>query len=136
MSPPGPDQTANADATTPQAIPGLLRAHAAGLLTEVAAIDLLTTHRYWLTRSAFTARFIRPVTADDGQHIGARLDWHQAAASLHDGELPCSRSEADMLRIAASLGAGLPVVLRDVLGGLDRTNIAAVKAAITTANGT
>ena len=41
-----------------------------------------------------------------------------------------------MLRIAASLAADLPLSLREVLGGLDATNIAAVTTAITAANGT
>ena len=41
-----------------------------------------------------------------------------------------------MLRIAASLAAGTPINLRQVLGGLDRATITAVTTAITTANGT
>jgi hypothetical protein len=41
-----------------------------------------------------------------------------------------------MLRIAASLATGTPVILREVLGGLDHANIAAVTSAITAANGT
>jgi len=127
------DEAAGADPVTPAR---LLRAHAAGLLADLAAVDLLTTHRYWLARSAFTTRFVRPVTTDDGQHIGAWIHWPAAIAALERGELPCSSSQAAVLRIAASLGAGLPVVLRDVLGGLDSINIAAVRAAITAANGT
>ena len=41
-----------------------------------------------------------------------------------------------MLTIAASLATGTPVILREVLGGLDSANIAAVTTAITAANGT
>jgi hypothetical protein len=52
---------------------------------------------------------------------------------LQRGELPCSASEASMLRIAAALGADLPLSLRAVLDGLDATNITAVTTAITTA---
>jgi hypothetical protein len=136
MSPRGLDQTADAETTTPQALPGLLRAHAAGLLADTAAVDLLVTHRYWLHRPAFTARFVHPITASDGRCTGAWIDWPAAITALQRGELPCSSSQADMLRIAASLGAALPVILRDVLGGLDRANIAAVRAAITAANRT
>ena len=51
----------------------LLRTHAAGLLAQTAAVDLLIAHRYWLTRAGFTARFVHPVTTDDGRHI-RRLD--------------------------------------------------------------
>lgn len=114
----------------------LLRAQATGLLAGLAAVDLLITHRYWLTRPVFTARFVHPVTAGDGARIGAWIDWPAAITALQRGDLPCSASQAAMLRIAASLGADLPVALRDVLGGLDATNIAAVTAAITAANGT
>lgn len=131
-----PDETAGTEAGTPPGLPGLLRAHAAGLLSDIAAVGLLIAHRYWLARPAFTARFVHPVTGGDGHLIGAWIDWSAAITALQRGELPSSRSEADMLRIAASLAADLPVILRDVLGGLDRANIAAVTTAITAANGT
>lgn len=114
----------------------LLRTHAAGLLAETAAVDLLITHRYWLTRAAFTDRFVHPVTTGDGRRVGAWIDWAAAITALQRGELPCSASEATMLRIAASLATDLPITLGEILGGLDRTNIAAVTTAITAANGT
>lgn len=140
MSPPDLDQTADADQSTPQAItqalPELLRAHAAGMTAQVAAVDLLITHRYWLTRPDFTARFVHPVTASDGRRTGAWIDWPAAVTALQDGKLPCSSSQADLLRIAASLGAALPVILHDVLGRLDAANITAVTTALTAANGT
>jgi hypothetical protein len=123
--------------TPPQALAGLLRSHAAGLLADTAAVDLLIGHRYWLARPAFTARFVHPVSAAAGaQPTGAYIDWWDAITALGRGELPCSGSEADMLRIAASLGAELPITLRQVLGCLDHTNITAVTTAITAANGT
>lgn len=126
-------------ATTPQTparVAYLLRTHAAGLLPETAAVDLLITHRYWLTHPAFTARFVHPVTTDAGCPIGAWIDWHAAITALRRGDLPCSASQATMLRIAASLAADLPLSLREVLGALDATNLTAVTTAITTANGT
>jgi hypothetical protein len=106
-----------------------LRAHTVGLLADTAAVDLLASHHTWLARPDFTTRFVH--------HTGgvAWVDWHAAATALHAGELPCSGSEADVLAIAASLGADVPVVLRDVLGRLDTTNITAVVAAVTAANG-
>ena len=110
--------------------------HATLSEADVAAIDLLITHRYWLARPTFIARFVHPVTAADGHPIGSWIDWQAAITALQRGELPCSGSEADMLRIAASLATDLPVILRDVLGCLDDTNIAAVTTAITAANGT
>ena len=126
------------DTVAPGDLAGLLRAHAAGRLADTAAVDLLITHRHWLTRPAFTGRFVHAVTATDGHPVGAFIDWHAAVTAVtavDRGELPCSGSEADVLRIAASLGAGTQISLRDVLGGLDRTNITAVTAAITAANG-
>ena len=83
-------------------------------------------HRYWLTRPAFTGRFVHPVTAADGHLVRAWIDWPAAITALDHGELPSSGSEAHLLRIAASLGTGTPIVLREVLGGLDPTNITAV----------
>jgi len=128
---------ATADAAAaPGELAGLLRAHAAGRLADTAAVNLLITHRYWLTQPAFTDRFARPVTAADGHRVRARINWAAAVTALDRGQLPSSGSEADVLRIAASLGAGTPISLRQVLGGLDRANITAVTAAITAANGT
>ena len=137
---PDGDHAAAARSATPAqalALAGLLRRHAAGLLADTAAVDLLIGHRYWLARPVFTTRFIHPISAaPHGAPTGAYIDWADALTALGRGELPCSGSEADMLRIAASLGAELPITLRQVLGGLDTTNIAAVTTAITAANGT
>jgi hypothetical protein len=48
-----------AEATGPGELPGLLRAHAVGgRLAGIAAVNLLITHRYWLTHPAFTGRFV------------------------------------------------------------------------------
>jgi hydrogenase/urease accessory protein HupE len=69
--------TATPKAVTPKTVTEvahLLRTHAAGLLAQTAAVDLLIAHRYWLTRAGFTARFVHPVTTDDGRHIGAWID--------------------------------------------------------------
>jgi hypothetical protein len=115
----------------PAHLAALLRAHAAGGLADTAAVELLVAHRTWLARPDFTGPFTHPAG-----HTGARVDWPAAAAALRAGQLPCSGSEADVLAIAASLGAGVPVALRDVLGRLDPVNINAVAAAVTAANGT
>jgi hypothetical protein len=74
------DETADAQAGTP---PRLLRAHPAGPLAGLAAVDLLITHRHWLTRPAFTARFVHPVTAGDGARIGAWIDWPAAITTAN-----------------------------------------------------
>jgi hypothetical protein len=115
----------------PPHLAALLRAHATGALADLAAVDLLIAHRTWLARPDFTTRFTHRAG-----HTGAWVDWPAAAAALRAGQLPCSGSEADVLAIAASLGAEVPLVLRAVLGRLDPTNITAVAAAVTAANGT
>ena len=66
----------------------------------------------------------------------ALIRWRAAITALNQGRLPRSSSEADILRIAASLGAGTPIRLRDVLGCLDHRNIALVTKAIALANDT
>jgi hypothetical protein len=107
--------------------------NAVGVNAEYAAVGLIANHRVWLLRRAF-APFIRR-----GRHHGeptASIRWRAAHTTLQRGDLPCSGSEADVLRIAAGLGAGVPVDLRDALGNLDHANIAHVLRAIATANGT
>jgi len=123
---------------------GPLRAHAAGVCADIAAADLLIDHRTWLSRPDF-GRHIhhQPPTQTPGQTMGqtpaqsngAWIDWPAALAALTGGQLPCTRSEAAVLRIAAALGADTTVCLRQVLGGLDRPTIALITTAITRANG-
>ena len=107
--------------------------HAMGVNAEYAAIDLIANHRVWLLRRDF-APFIRR----DHCHgePTASIRWRAAHTALQRGQLPCSGSEADVLRIASSLAAGTPVRLRHVLGNLDHTNIAHVVRAIGLANDT
>jgi hypothetical protein len=112
-----------------------LHEHATGITAEVAAVDLIAAHRVWLTRPDF-GPFIQT-----GRHHAtaapiALIRWPAAVTALAQHRLPCSSSEADILRIAASLGAGTPVRLRDVLGCLDHRNIALVTKAIALANDT
>lgn len=112
-----------------------LHRHAAGLMADTAAIDLITGHGVWLHRPDFQPYLhldrCRATTADIGY-----VRWRTALATLNKGQLPCSASEAAILRIAAGLGANIPLRLRGVLGGLDHRNIALVTHAITLANGT
>jgi hypothetical protein len=64
------------------------------------------------------------------------IRWRAAVHALDTGRLPCTPSEAAVLRIAASLGDdAIPVHLRAALGSLDQRNIALITAAITAANG-
>lgn len=65
----------------------------------------------------------------------AWVDWRAAVAALEAGSLPCSHSERQLLRVAASIAEGVPVDLRDALGGLDRPNLVLVAAAVLQAGG-
>jgi hypothetical protein len=112
-----------------------LNEHAVGITAATAAIDLVAAHRVWLTRPDF-APFIQHGRCHSTGAPMATIRWRAAITALSQGRLPCSSSEADILRIAASLGASVPVRLRDVLGCLDHRNITHVIRAIGIANDT
>jgi len=112
-----------------------LHEHAVGITAQTAAVDLICAHRFWLTRADF-GPFIQRGRCHATRQPIAMIRWRAAVTALGQGRLPCSSSEADVLRIAASLGAGIPVRLRDVLGCLDHRNIAHVVRAIGLANDT
>lgn len=65
----------------------------------------------------------------------ARIDWDAIIAALDGGRLPASGGEMRIVRIAASLGVGHPVSLRDAIPGLDPRNLALVNTAIRRAAG-
>jgi hypothetical protein len=65
----------------------------------------------------------------------AWIDWLAAVAALEAGRLPCSPSEGQVLRVAASLAEGVPVDVREAVSGLDTTNIVLVAQAILHAAG-
>jgi hypothetical protein len=112
-----------------------LHEHAAGLHADTAAVDLLARHHTWLNRPDFR-RYIHLGRCHTSGMPIAHIRWRPALTALTGGRLACSDSEADILRIAAGLGADIPIRLRHVLGGLDRHNIGLVTDAITLANGT
>jgi hypothetical protein len=65
----------------------------------------------------------------------AAVDWAAAISALDAGGPPCAASERRLLRLAASLGEGIPVDLQDVVTGLDKMNITRVISAIRHAAG-
>ena len=65
----------------------------------------------------------------------AWVHWQAAVAALDGGRLACGDSEAQVLRIAASIAEGVPVDLRGALGGLDEVNVVLVARAVLHANG-
>lgn len=119
--------------------PGLgaaLRACAAGLYPAEAGISLLIHHGTFLHRGDFTSQFIHHGTSiSDGTTKMAAIDWDAAITALDAGDLPCSGGERRILRLAASLAAGIPVDLQDAVTGLDDRNIRLLLAAIAHAAG-
>ncbi len=115
----------------------MLRAEACGVLADEAAAELLARHGHWTGHREFVRRFARVDTCPDrGGAQVAGIDWRGAAGGMDGGGLACSGSEAGLLRVAASLGGGVPVSLQAVLGGLDYVTIALVARAVLHANGT
>jgi hypothetical protein len=101
-----------------------LRAHARGLHTREAAIELLIGHASWLRRTDFVDPFVHTAFGFiDGTPM-ASIDWATAITALNDTHLPCSGSEGRILRLAASLAHAIPVDLQDALTGLDDHNTA------------
>jgi hypothetical protein len=110
---------------------------AAGMLAETAAVNLLAEHGTWLSRDTFTSRCI-DIAAGPGDIPGmpdgtaAGIRWRAAITGLH--RHGASGSEKAVLRIAASIAAGIPVSLHDTLGSLDYATLRAVLRAIAHAN--
>ena len=124
--------TINTPAATDPPLAGQLRAWARGIYPDEAGVGLLIGHAVFLHRADFTSRFITTPASSDGTPL-AVIDWPAAIAAL-DGSLPCS-GENRMLRLAASLAAGIPVNLRDALTGIDGRGIQLVLQAVLHASG-
>jgi ADP-ribose pyrophosphatase YjhB (NUDIX family) len=111
-----------------------LRAWSKGIYCGEAATELLIRHGTWLRRNDFTTQFIFTQAGPSG-NITAAVSWEEAITALHEGNLPCSQGEASILRLAASLASTSPVILRDIITGLDHANIQLVLNAIRHASG-
>jgi hypothetical protein len=113
---------------------GAVRAGAAGLYSLEAACDLVIGAG-WLHRDDFSS-FVTTVTpVTDGVTELACIDWQAVIASRDDGLLPCGSAENRILRMAASIAAGIPVDLNEALCGLDPASISLVVRAVRHANG-
>lgn len=112
-----------------------LRAHGRGLHSSTAAIELVISHRCWLHRADFRDQFLFTGTDFDTAEETTCINWPRAVMALDRGHLPCSGSEARMLRIAASLGEGVPIDLREALTELDLVNTTLVAQAVIRATG-
>jgi hypothetical protein len=112
-----------------------LRASAEGLCAAEAAVELLIGHQRWLDRCDFVEGFVE---SGEGLLSGepmAWVDWRAAVAALDAGRLGCGDSEAQVLRVAASIADGVPVDLRGAVSGLDEVNATLVAAAVVHAGG-
>ena len=125
--------TINMPAATDPPLAGQLRAWARGIYPDEAGVELLIGHAVFLHRADFTSRFITTPASSDGTPL-AVIDWPAVIAAL-DSSLPCSGGENRMLRLAASLAAGIPVSLRDALTGIDGRGTQLVVQAVLHASG-
>lgn len=120
---------------TPANLIDAARAWARGSYATEAAVELLIHHGVWLHRTEFHRYAIDYIPTTYIGRPFAVIDWQAADTALNRGCLPCSGTEAAILRIALSLADGLPVELGPALTGLDATNLGRVLAAITHAGG-
>ncbi len=104
-----------------------------GFCALEAACELIISTG-WLHRDDFMP-FIRTETATAGTEM-AEIDWQAVITSRDAGQLPCSGGENRIIRLAASIAAGIPVDLNHALSGLDHNSITLVTRAVRHANGT
>ncbi len=107
---------------------------AKGLLAAEAAVELLIGHRLWLCRGDF-----REVAVEFGWEafsgrVMTAVDFEAVAGALEAGVLPCA-VEGQVLRLAASIAAGVPVDLGGAVSGLDAANAGLVAEAVLHAAG-
>jgi len=102
-------------------------------LTCEAAVELVISHRTWLTRKDFLVH-VESCHGFQGEPMAA-IDWQAAWTALEDGHLPCSSGERQVLRIAASIAEGVPVDLRDAVTGLDAVTAVVAASAMLVASG-
>ncbi|MFF5110415.1 hypothetical protein [Streptosporangium sp. NPDC000509] len=111
------------------------RAWARGSYAMEAAVELLIHHGAWLYRSDFLRMAVEYAPAGYSRIPLAVISWDTLYAALCNGLLPCSNSEAAVLRIALSIAAGHPVDLGPAITRLDTINLAYVLAAVRHAGG-
>jgi hypothetical protein len=119
---------------TEPSLAAALRASAAGFYPFEAACELLIV-TCWPARDDFASFITAGISISDGTTPMAAVDWAGAISALDAGLLPCAGAERRLLRLAASLGDGVPVDMQDAVTGLDQANITRVTTAIRHAAG-
>ena len=112
-----------------------MRVWAKGLLGLEAAIELLIGHGVWPARADFAAAALTFCRDGVTGAAVAAVDFEAALAAHRTGMLPCSSSEEQILALAASIAAGVPVALGDLVCGLDEDNAVRVAIAVLHAAG-
>jgi hypothetical protein len=105
------------------------------LYAAEAAAELLIGHERWLRRSDFVGGFIEVGLDLMCDTPMAFVEWAAVVAALDGRRLPCSGSEEQVLRIAASIAVGARLDLGAALTGLDEDNVVRVAAAVLHAAG-
>ena len=112
-----------------------MRVWAKGLLGLEAAVELLIGHGTWPARVDFAATAVTSGRDDITGTAMASVDFQAALAARRAGGLPCSSGEEQILALAASIAAGVPVALGDMMCGLDEDNAVRVVIAVLHAAG-
>ena len=112
-----------------------MRVWAKGLLGLEAAVELLIGHGTWLTRADFAAAALTSGRDGITGAVMVSVDFEAALAARRAGGLPCSSGEEQVLALAASIAAGVPVALGDLVCGLDEDNAVRVAIAVLHAAG-
>jgi hypothetical protein len=112
-----------------------LRAWAKGLFSAEAAVELLIGNGSWLYREDFLEMAVEFGRGMVNGSVLAAVDFEAAVEGLEAGRLPCSGSEGQMLRLAASIAGGVAVDLGSALSGLDERNAAVVAGVVLHAAG-
>jgi hypothetical protein len=112
-----------------------LRVWAKGQFSTEAAAGLLIGHRSWLYRGDFLDIAVEFGWEAFSGQVMAVVDFEAAAGALEAGVLPCEGSEGQILRLAASIAAGVPVDLGGAVSGLDAASIGLVADAVLHAAG-
>ena len=123
------------DTTTFHDLAAAMRVWAKGLLGLEAAVELLIGHGTWLTRADFAAAALTSGRDGITGAVMVSVDFEAALAARRAGGLPCSAGEEQILALAASIAAGVPVALGDLVCGLDEDNAVRVAIAVLHAAG-
>lgn len=124
----------NTDISTPQLACLLNDTAAGGQPADLAAVELIARHNYFLHQPEFR-RIIAAGSSVFTAQTAAVIRWKAAIYALETGRLPCVDSQAAVLRIAASLGDDtIPVHLRQHLVNVYQHDMNLITAAIARVN--